>query len=98
MTRMIDFYDFEPGNDGSLASPLRSANAWIKLHNVNVINVETVLVPESIKPKHAPGIQPSRYSFRLMTEEGTIASHQVIRLWYHVERSSVGSGAADDGA
>ena len=75
---MIGFYDFDVDSDDSLTKAVRTANALIDEHGVDVVNIETVIVSESIKPTPMAS---------LVSGAGAIASSQCISVWYRAEKS-----------
>jgi len=86
---MLEFRDFVPQMTDKggffrmptmqqLSQALREANAWIAQNQVNVINIETVVLPNI----HSPGEEGSQDV--LLTTSGEMSAHwcQLIRVWY----------------
>ena len=86
---MIAFIDFVPevkqearlfraATMESLQSSLERANKWIVENNIQVLNVETVLMP-NIHNRHEEGSQDTN-----LATPGELYSHwyQFIRVWY----------------
>lgn len=84
---MIAFQDFVPQPQGkrllgmitdyeNLQELVSRANNWIEHHQIDVLNVETVVVTNLPKENEAsPKIQ--------MSSQGTATStYQIIRIWY----------------
>jgi len=90
MTKMIRHQDFVPQmtSQGSLFKPaefesfeeaLVEANQWIKENEINVVNVETVVLP-NIWNRWEEGTKDPA----LGTGESPVHWHQFIRVWYRV--------------
>jgi hypothetical protein len=89
---MIAFQDFVPRRQGrrllgiltdyeNLQELVSRVNRWIEQHEIDVLNVETLLVTEL--PKEA-GASPKVE----MTSQGTATStYQVVRVWYRQPRA-----------
>jgi len=85
---MIEFKDFvpemkdkgglfrQPGME-ELAEALEKANEWIAANNVDIVNVETVALPNI----HNPGEEGSTDT-RLYDTGNMTTWHQFIRVWY----------------
>ena len=86
---MIDFIDFVPEftEEGlfckstfeGIRAALTNANKWIEKNNIDVINVETVVLP-NIHRKHEDGSEDG--SLRTLGKSGS-DWHQFIRVWYN---------------
>ena len=92
---MIGFYDFLPEVVveatvlkapvyEEISGPLRRANDWINQHNVNVVNVETVVLPNINHKREEGSLDTS------LTTRGDYYStwHQFIRVWYQYEEQA----------
>lgn len=55
---------------------VRSANIWIKANNINVINIETLVLPNIFSTREHGSVDTC-----LITNQ-TTAWHQIIMLWY----------------
>jgi hypothetical protein len=68
---------FSPGEIQSLASALAAANAWIEQESIQVVNVETVVLPNLWE-------EESESSDPEMVTSGMQGTHwyQFIRVWY----------------
>ena len=86
---MYGFYDFVPVVKEKagffkmplmeqLAEPLERANAWIKEHKVNVVNIETVVLPNI----HSPHEEGSTDPCLVTSGEFQTAWYQFVRVWY----------------
>ena len=86
---MLQFKDFVPkmlnpprifkaGKYESFETAMEAANVWIAKHNINVVNVETVVLP-NIWSRFEEGPQDVS-----LGTSGDMASHwhQFIRIWY----------------
>ncbi len=71
-------YSFE-GEFDSLASAIRAADAWIENNGIDVINIETVVLPNLWTPK-----EKGTDSASLGAQSPTFW-HQFIRCWYRTE-------------
>lgn len=76
---MIGFYDFDPDANGSIAGAVRQVSAWVDQHSVNVVNIETIVLPQSVRTTPAASIMPAQV--------GAIASRQVVRVWYQADKT-----------
>jgi hypothetical protein len=86
---MIAFRDFvpsqlaapalmKPGTYESLEQVLTAANAWIDSQNIDVLNVETVVLPNLWTPHSGGSADPNRVLQPGFAE----AWNQFIRVWY----------------
>lgn len=86
---MIQFRDFVPemlsapalfkaGEYESIEAALAAANSWIKESDIQVVNVETVVLP-NIWSRYAEGTTDVA-----LATSGEMASHwhQFVRIWY----------------
>lgn len=83
---MIAFKDFIPQRQGSrylgvlrdyenLHELVSRANHWIELHQSDVINVETVILPKLPGDEESPKVK--------MDSPGMVLSaYQIVRVWY----------------
>jgi hypothetical protein len=83
---MIGFYDFDTDVDG-ITTAVRKASAWVDEHSVDVVNIETVVVADAIKPTPMASLMPGA---------GAIVSRWFVRVWYRSHKTlpipgSVGS-------
>lgn len=65
----------------SLQEVVTRANRWIEQRGVRVINVETLIVPA------LPRADAEITAVRLESPNNTLASYQMIRVWYADERT-----------
>ncbi len=75
----IQFIDFEPEPNSveGVEAQIASLNSWLSGRpDVNVINIETILIPQSSQEELDP------FTGRLLLAEVP----QVVRLWYEGER------------
>ncbi len=86
---MIGYQDFAPvmlkkgglfsvPEMSELKESLKQANEWIDKHHVNVINVETVVLPNIHRRGEEGGEDPQLYT---AGEQGSLW-YQLIRVWY----------------
>lgn len=91
---MIEFRDFIPEmqNKGSFfksatfeqfSEPLKRANEWIENDNIDVINVETVALPNI----YAPGEEGTTDVQLRVSGDMSSAWYQFIRIWYKTDNS-----------
>ena len=89
MTGMIGFQDFaprqtvpagflRPAQHEMLQEALAVANGWIAQNNVQVINVETVVLPNI----YHPGEQGSTDPELRISGEMSSYWYQIVRVWY----------------
>ena len=89
---MIAYQDFVPekiasggffkmASYESLNECLRQANRWIAANGIEVVNVETVVLPNM----YAPGEEGSAHVQLRTSGEMSATWHQFIRVW-HVEK------------
>ncbi|MEO8497073.1 MAG: hypothetical protein ABI614_18530 [Planctomycetota bacterium] len=89
---MIQFRDFVPemlsapalfkaGEYESMAAALTAANAWIKANDIQIVNVETVVLP-NIWSRYEEGTADVA-----LGTSGEMPSHwhQFVRVWYQAE-------------
>jgi len=89
---MINFRDFTPAvtNPGGLfkmptleelSAAVTRANEWVAANHIQVVNIETVVLPNI----HFPGEEGSTDT--LLHTSGDMASrwHQFIRVWYQAD-------------
>lgn len=88
-TDMIGFYDFAPRITDvggffklpvaeQLAEPLKRASEWVDEHSVEVMNIETVLLPNI----HSPGEEGSGDPILMTSGDFATAWYQIVRVWY----------------
>lgn len=86
---MIGFYDFVPQlkeRGGffklpvaeQLAEPLKRANEWIEAKSVNVVNIETVVLPNI----YNPGEEGSGDTALMTSGDFATCWYQFVRVWY----------------
>jgi len=83
---MLGFTDFLPkftpgflsSRSESLQTVLKDANHWINEHNVNVVNVETVVLPNI----HQGGEEGPEDSALRVSGDFSNTWHQFVRVWY----------------
>jgi hypothetical protein len=68
----------QPAEYESLEQTLARANAWVRDHGVDVLNVETVVLPNLGSPHSAGTADPNRVLQPGFAE----AWNQFIRVWY----------------
>jgi hypothetical protein len=89
MTTTINYIDFEPQaleksfwgihTYENLAATLERANEWIRRnYSTEIVNVETVVLPNIYKKNKATTDQISQY----YTGGQSVQNFQIIRIWY----------------
>jgi len=93
---MIAFRDFPPkqltphtwrtyGTFGSFEEAVRAANDWIAAERVDVVNVETVVLP--VEWRKEPADAKTTTPFVHVIAEQRLDCLQFVRVWYRVARS-----------
>jgi hypothetical protein len=70
---------FKPARFTSLQHALNEANSWINLNGIDVVNVETVVLPNTWSPHEQGTSDPELHQ----SGDMPTAWNQFIRVWYH---------------
>lgn len=91
---MIAFQDFIPQRQGTrflgvvrdyenLQELVSRANQWVEQHQIDVVNVETVMLP------NLPG-EEEMLKVRMDSAGMAFSAYQIVRVWYRQSSNSIG--------